>query len=219
MRLEDNRLDSERVAAIAEGLKGNSTLQSLNLKRNLIGDEGASSLAAILKETQITNLDFGANGLRYEAEQALKAAVKYKKAIKETAASISSAATGASSVSSYKPVPKLSMAALNAAVSAADGVPAGFVPTPRASPKPSSKASGKAKALPPPALPCEAQEYDDCGFSSHATTPMSMPGDEAWLPTPGAAPSKRKPSPVQDGNPGRRAASIRRSSGKGPGLG
>jgi len=41
---------------IAEGLKGNSTLQSLNIGGNDIGAEGASALAAILKQTKITTL-------------------------------------------------------------------------------------------------------------------------------------------------------------------
>jgi hypothetical protein len=89
--LSRNKLGPEGVAALAEGLKGDSTLQSLeyaacgsnrlpsvrlpvsahwhayshhphptprshSLSANSIGDQGASALAAILKETQITNL-------------------------------------------------------------------------------------------------------------------------------------------------------------------
>jgi hypothetical protein len=90
--LSDNELGPEGGTALAEGLEGNSTLESLkyrppsaqtsattrllfvsapidtrllshhphptphSLGNNKIGDQGASALAAILKETQITNL-------------------------------------------------------------------------------------------------------------------------------------------------------------------
>merc|ERR1740130_1116292 len=51
LNLGNNRLGPVGGAALAKGLKGNTTLQSLDLEENDIGIEGACALAAVLKKT------------------------------------------------------------------------------------------------------------------------------------------------------------------------
>ncbi|KAF9140378.1 hypothetical protein BGX30_006609, partial [Mortierella sp. GBA39] len=56
--LGNNSIEYERVKALAEALKANSTLTTLYLRRNSIGDNGAKSLAEALKiNSTLTTLD------------------------------------------------------------------------------------------------------------------------------------------------------------------
>jgi len=76
LNLSCNELGPEGGAALAEGLKGNTTLQSLDLEDNYIKVEGAFALASVLKETMITNLNLGGNMLGPKGAAALLEGLK-----------------------------------------------------------------------------------------------------------------------------------------------
>jgi len=59
------------ACALAAVLK-ETQITNLDLRCNNIGVEGASALAAILQETQISDLDIRFNNLTDEAKQALR---------------------------------------------------------------------------------------------------------------------------------------------------
>ena len=62
---------------MSEALKENTTLQSLNLHRNSIGDEGAKALSEALKEnTTLQSLNLQSNSIKYDGAKALSEALK-----------------------------------------------------------------------------------------------------------------------------------------------
>ena len=67
----------EDVRALAEALEKNTTVTSLDLKSNGIGDEGAASLAAALeKNLTVTSLNLRVNGIRDDGAASVAAALE-----------------------------------------------------------------------------------------------------------------------------------------------
>lgn len=65
----------EGIAALADGLRGNRSLTTLNLAENLIGDEGCVALAPALSHTQIASLNLHMNDMGVTGANALAAVV------------------------------------------------------------------------------------------------------------------------------------------------
>lgn len=79
-----NRLTVEEVKAIAEALKVNNTLKDLNLKNNNIGAEGAQAIAEALKEnTTLEDLNLGRNNIDLKGVQAIAEALKENAALRK----------------------------------------------------------------------------------------------------------------------------------------
>ncbi|KAG0014464.1 hypothetical protein BGZ82_001746 [Podila clonocystis] len=75
--LEGNSIGENRAQALAEALKTNSTLTTLNLSSNAIGENGAQALAEALKtNSTLTTLDLGFNAIGENGAQALAEALK-----------------------------------------------------------------------------------------------------------------------------------------------
>ena len=70
--LRGNNIGDEGAKAIAEALKGNTSLTSINLSNNNIGDEGAKAIADALKfNTSLTTIDLDNNNLGDEGKKAV----------------------------------------------------------------------------------------------------------------------------------------------------
>jgi len=68
------------VKALAEALKTNTSVTSINLGFNSIGAEGMKALAEALKtNTSVTSIDLRCNSIGAEGMKALKQVIKEKK--------------------------------------------------------------------------------------------------------------------------------------------
>ncbi|KAI9007840.1 kinase-like domain-containing protein [Hyaloraphidium curvatum] len=71
-------IGDSRAGALAEALKGNTALKSLNLSGNFIGDQGARALAEFLKgNSTLTYLDLRNNGIHDAGGRALLSALEH----------------------------------------------------------------------------------------------------------------------------------------------
>ncbi|KAG0275391.1 hypothetical protein BGZ97_010305, partial [Linnemannia gamsii] len=70
-------IGGKAIGRLAEALKTNSTLITLNLEGNSIGDDGAKALSEALKtNSTLTTLDLGSNSIRDDGAKALAEALK-----------------------------------------------------------------------------------------------------------------------------------------------
>ncbi|KAF9311496.1 hypothetical protein BGZ91_006793 [Linnemannia elongata] len=75
--LQYNKIGSYEVEVMAEALKTNSTMITLYLGNNLIGDSGAQSMSVVLKtNSTLTTLSFDHNSIGVNGAQALSEAFK-----------------------------------------------------------------------------------------------------------------------------------------------
>jgi hypothetical protein len=80
--LEGANIDAEGAAALAEALKGNTSVTSINIENNRIGAEGASALANALKEnTSVTDFNLAINRIGAEGASALADALKLNRSV------------------------------------------------------------------------------------------------------------------------------------------
>ncbi|CAF4243551.1 unnamed protein product, partial [Adineta steineri] len=63
--LDQNKISFEGASIIAAGLKDNTTLETLNLEKNSIGDKGVKSLSNVLltKNSSLQRLDINENNI------------------------------------------------------------------------------------------------------------------------------------------------------------
>ncbi|CAF1402355.1 unnamed protein product, partial [Adineta ricciae] len=63
--LDENQITSQGIAIITDGLKDNTTLETLNLEKNFIGDQGVQYLSNVLltKNSTIQRLDLNENNI------------------------------------------------------------------------------------------------------------------------------------------------------------
>ena len=74
---DSNHIGDEVAVALADALKENNSLTSINLERNHIGDEGAVALADVLKEnSSLASLDLSLHNIGDKVAKALADALK-----------------------------------------------------------------------------------------------------------------------------------------------
>jgi Ran GTPase-activating protein (RanGAP) involved in mRNA processing and transport len=82
LNLRENGLGEGGGWVLAEALRLNTTLASLNLYYNGLGEGGGRALAEALRlNAMLTSLNLGANGLRVEVRAALRQRVQVRSAL------------------------------------------------------------------------------------------------------------------------------------------
>ncbi|CAO3568632.1 unnamed protein product, partial [Mortierella alpina] len=77
LKLESNKIGDDGAQALAEALKTNKTVATLNLRSNSIGDDGAKAPAETLKTNKtLTSLDLQSNQIGSDGVKALAEALK-----------------------------------------------------------------------------------------------------------------------------------------------
>ncbi|KAH9252402.1 hypothetical protein BASA81_009688 [Batrachochytrium salamandrivorans] len=77
LRISNNKIGLAGVQSIGKSLASNTTLRCLDLRLNLLGDEGGRVLcAAISKNKTLVQVDFSGNGLGFNSVMALSALLK-----------------------------------------------------------------------------------------------------------------------------------------------
>ena len=80
--LSDNRIGDDGATALGECLKYNKSLTTLDLSDNRIGDDGAAALGECLKYNKsLTTLDLSDNGIGDDGAAALGECLKYNKSL------------------------------------------------------------------------------------------------------------------------------------------
>ncbi|CAF2535982.1 unnamed protein product [Rotaria sp. Silwood2] len=83
IRLRDNNITSLGALTLAEGLKNNMTLESLDLRNNFISDLGVKSLALAIINSNLKTLNLESNGITTEGAQYLAQMLKNNQTLTE----------------------------------------------------------------------------------------------------------------------------------------
>lgn len=83
IRLRDNNITSLGALALAEGLKNNITLESLDLRNNYISDLGVQYLASSVINSNLKTLNLESNGITTEGAEYLAQILKNNQSLTE----------------------------------------------------------------------------------------------------------------------------------------